>query len=33
MKSKTEAFTVQTFAEGLNGAAFQFLPDGRILLG
>ena len=31
--AKTEAFTVQTFAEGLNGAAFQFLPDGRILLG
>jgi glucose/arabinose dehydrogenase len=30
---KTEAFTVQTFAEGLNGAAFRFLPDGRILLG
>ena len=31
--AKTEAFTVQTFAEGLNGAAFQFLPDGRVLLG
>ena len=31
--AKTEAFTVQTFAEGFNGAAFQFLPDGRILLG
>jgi len=31
--SKTETFTVQTFAEGLNGASFQFLPDGRILLG
>lgn len=31
--ARTEAFTVQTFAEGLNGAAFQFLPDGRILLG
>src|SRR6188768_1590605 len=31
--AKTEAFTVQTFAEGLNGASFQFLPDGRILLG
>ena len=29
----TEAFMVQTFAEGLNGAAFQFMPDGRILLG
>jgi glucose/arabinose dehydrogenase len=31
--AKTEAFIVETFAEGLNGAAFQFLPDGRILLG
>jgi glucose/arabinose dehydrogenase len=31
--AKTEAFTVQTFAEGLNGASFRFLPDGRILLG
>jgi hypothetical protein len=31
--AKTEAFTVQTFAEGLNGASFKFLPDGRILLG
>jgi len=30
--AKTEAFTAQTFAEGMNGAAFQFLPDGRILL-
>jgi aldose sugar dehydrogenase len=30
--AKTAAFTVQTFAEGLNGAAFQFLPDGRIVL-
>jgi glucose/arabinose dehydrogenase len=31
---KTETFTVETFAEGVNfnGAAFQFLPDGRILL-
>ena len=29
--ARTEAFTVQTFAEGLNGAAFQFLPDGRII--
>ena len=28
----SETFTVQTFAEGLNGATFQFLPDGRILL-
>jgi glucose/arabinose dehydrogenase len=31
--SKTESFSIQTFAEGVNGAAFQFLPDGRILLG
>ena len=31
--AKTESFAVETFAEGLNGAAFQFLPDGRILLG
>ena len=31
--AKTESFVVQTFAEGLNGAAFQFLPDGRVLLG
>jgi glucose/arabinose dehydrogenase len=31
--TKTEAFTVQTFAEGVNGAGFRFLPDGRILLG
>ena len=31
--AKTEAFTVETFAAGTNGAAFQFLPDGRILLG
>src|SRR5690242_20993064 len=31
--ARTEAFTVQTFAEGLNGASFRFLPDGRILLG
>jgi glucose/arabinose dehydrogenase len=30
--AKTEAFTVETFAQGVNGAAFQFLPDGRILL-
>ena len=30
--AKTETFTVQTFAEGVNGASFQFLPDGRILL-
>jgi aldose sugar dehydrogenase len=32
MPAKTEAFTVETFAQGVNGAAFQFLPDGRILL-
>ena len=31
--AKTETFAVETFAEGLNGAGFQFLPDGRILLG
>jgi glucose/arabinose dehydrogenase len=31
--AKTDAFTVVTFAQGLNGASFQFLPDGRILLG
>lgn len=30
--AKTETFSVETFAEGVNGAAFQFLPDGRILL-
>ena len=30
--TKTEAFTVQTFAEGVNGAWLQVLPDGRILL-
>src|SRR4051812_46971905 len=30
---KTAAFTVETFATGTNGAGFQFLPDGRILLG
>src|SRR6187401_825594 len=29
---KSEAFTVDTFAGDLNGAAFRFLPDGRILL-
>ena len=29
----TVAFTVETFAAGTNGASFQFLPDGRILLG
>ena len=31
--SRTERFTVETFAEGVNGAWFRFLPDGRILLG
>src|SRR6188508_2798273 len=31
--AKTETFTVETFTEGLNGAWFRFLPDGRILLG
>src|SRR4029077_9978308 len=31
--AKTETFTVETFAEGFNGIAFRFLPDGRILLG
>src|SRR5690349_21509256 len=31
--ARTETFTVDTFAEGLNGAWFRFLPDGRILLG
>lgn len=31
--ARTETFSVQTFAEGLNGASFRFLPDGRILLG
>ncbi len=31
--AKTESFTVRTFTEGVNGAAFEFLPDGRILLG
>src|SRR6478736_9508196 len=30
--AKTEAFRVETFATGTNGAGFQFLPDGRILL-
>jgi aldose sugar dehydrogenase len=29
----TVTFTVETFAVGTNGASFQFLPDGRILLG
>src|SRR4051812_27361831 len=32
--AKTEAFRVETFAEGLNGAfSFHFLPDGRIIVG
>ena len=31
--SKTAAFTVETVAVGTNGVGFQFLPDGRILLG
>src|SRR4026209_1146562 len=31
--AKTETFTVETFAEGLNGLAFHFLPDGRVLVG
>src|SRR4029078_4598211 len=30
--AKPEAFVVETFATGTNGAGFQFLPDGRILL-
>src|SRR5512138_1381610 len=30
--AKVETFAVETFAQGLNGATFQFLPDGRILL-
>jgi len=32
MPAKVETFAVETFAQGVNGAAFQFLPDGRILL-
>jgi glucose/arabinose dehydrogenase len=31
--ARTAAYTVETFAAETNGAAFQFLPDGRILLG
>jgi glucose/arabinose dehydrogenase len=31
--AKTESFTVETFTQGVNGAWFRFLPDGRILLG
>ena len=30
--AKTEAFTVETVASGVNGLAFRFLPDGRIIL-
>lgn len=30
--AKTAAYDVQTVAEGVNGAWFQFLPDGRILV-
>jgi glucose/arabinose dehydrogenase len=30
--AKSETFTVDTFTEGLNGAWFRFLPDGRIIL-
>ena len=32
MPAKVETFTVETFAQGVNGATIQFLPDGRILL-
>src|SRR5712671_1027745 len=32
--AKTEAYSVSTFAEGLNGGfCFSFLPDGRIIVG
>ena len=31
--SKTESFAVETVVQGINGAWFRFLPDGRILLG
>ena len=31
--AKTASFDVQTVAEGLNGLTFQFLPDGRIVVG
>src|SRR5262249_26217312 len=31
--AKTETFTVETFAEGLNGLSLRFLPDGRIVVG
>ena len=30
--ARAETFTVETIASGLNGLAFQFLPDGRILV-
>src|SRR6266849_5058838 len=30
--AKTETFTVETFAEGLNGASLAFFPDGRIIV-
>jgi len=30
--ARTEAFTVDTVASGLNGANFRFLPDGRIIV-
>ena len=30
--AKTETFTVETFAEGLNGASLAFLPDGRLIV-
>jgi aldose sugar dehydrogenase len=31
--ARSETFRVETFTEGVNGAWFRFLPDGRILLG
>jgi len=30
--AKSETFAVETFAQGVNGAWFRFLPDGRIIL-
>ncbi len=30
--AKTESFTVETFASGVNGTTFRLLPDGRVLL-
>ncbi|HEY1305696.1 MAG TPA: PQQ-dependent sugar dehydrogenase [Vicinamibacterales bacterium] len=30
--ARSESFTVETFASGLNGAAFRFLPDGRAIV-